>query len=185
MKDNSFKFNSDAVAAAKGMTILLMVMLHAGSPKYTNQYVSMFHMPLFFIMSGYCFKAKYLDDAATFVKKRVKGIWWPFVKWVLVFTLLHNVLYELNVYNDVFGYDGDVSHQYTWREMGVHCFKALYFRSGEQLLAGYWFLKALFCGSLIGYVCIKCTSRIKGRLTSFSVQGGGNFNTSFGFRLYG
>ena len=172
MKDNSFIFNSDAVAAAKGMAILLMVAGHARCPQYLQEYLGMIRMPVFFIMSGYCFKAKYLDDAVTFVKKRVKGIWWPYLKWVLVFTILHNVLFELNVYNDVFGFNGAVSSKYTWRELGVHCFKALYFGSGEQLLGGYWFLKELFWGSLIGYVCIKYTSRIKGRLTSFSVRGG-------------
>ena len=169
---NDFRFNSDAVAAAKGLAILLMVAGHAKCPQYLQEYLGMIRMPVFFIMSGYCFKAKYLDDAATFVKKRVKGIWWPFVKWMLVFIVLHNVLFELNVYNDVFGYGGEVSSKYTWREMGVKCFKALFFCANEQLVGGYWFLKELFWGSLIGYGCIRCTRGIRGRLTSFGVQGG-------------
>ena len=169
----SFTFNSDAVAAAKGIAILLMVMVHAGSPHYTGQYISMFHMPLFFIMSGYCFKAKYLQDARTFALKRVRGIWWPYVKWTLFFLVLHNVLFRFNVYNDVFGFEGKVSHLYGWREWGVKFIKTFYFGTGEQLLGGYWFLKELFWASLIGYALLRIYEKMKGHsLTKIMLMGG-------------
>ena len=172
---SSFSFNSDAVAAAKGIAILLMVMVHAGSPRYTGQYIGMFHMPLFFIMSGYCFKAKYLQDARTFAMKRVKGIWWPYVKWTLFFLVLHNVLFHLNVYNDVFGFNGQVSHLYSWRELGVKFLNVFYFfRGGEQLLGGYWFLKELFWASFLGYAILRINQRLKARpLTKIILTGGG------------
>lgn len=170
---NRFQFNSDAVAAAKGLVILLMVMVHGGSPQWANGYIVMWHMPLFFIMSGYCFKEKYLSDARAFAMKRVKGVWWPYVKWTLFFVILHNVLFHLNVYNDVFGFNGQVSHLYTWREFGVAIVKTFYFGTGEQLLGGYWFLKELFWASLIGYAVIWLGVHSKRRLlTSFSLQGG-------------
>lgn len=171
---NTFTFNSDAVAAAKGIAILLMVMVHAGSPHYTGQYIGMFHMPLFFIISGYCFKAKYLQDARTFALKRVRGIWWPYVKWTLFFLVLHNVLFRLNIYNDVFGYRGEVSHLYGWREWGVKFIKTFYFGTGEQLLGGYWFLKELFWASLIGYALLRIYEKMKGySLTKIMLMGGG------------
>lgn len=199
----SFQFNSPAVAAAKALAILLMVMLHGGSPDNTSHYVSMFHMPLFFIMSGYCFKAKYLNDGRTFVMKRVKGVWWPYVKWMLVFLALHNVFFYLNIYNDVYGYRyrgwyDDVSHLFTWQEWGMKSLRTLNFSSDERLLGGYWFLKELFWASLIGYAVLwiaynwhkapwcrwhaKCgtpamTSPAVSMLT-IVIIGGGYFNTS-------
>lgn len=43
---------------AKGIGMLLMVVAHAGIPNMFSCFVYMFHMPLFFFMSGYCFKEK-------------------------------------------------------------------------------------------------------------------------------
>ena len=172
--NTSNTFNSDAVAAAKGIAILLMVTGHAGCPHYLQEYLVMIRMPVFFIMSGYCFKAKYLSDARTFAMKRVRGIWWPYVKWVLFFLCLHNVLFHLNIYNDVFGYRGEVSHLYGWREWGIKFVKTFYFGMGEQLLGGYWFLKELFWASLIGYALLRLNQRLKCRsLTKITLTGGG------------
>ena len=169
---NTFTFNSDAVAAAKGIAILLMVAGRAGCPHYMQEYLVMIRMPVFFIMSGYCFKAKYLQDARTFVMKRVRGIWWPYVKWVLFFLVLHNVLFRLNVYNDVFGYRGEVSHLYGWREWGIKFVKTFYFGTGEQLLGGYWFLKELFWASLIGYALLRINERLKTSLLTKIILAG-------------
>lgn len=49
----------ETVSICKAFGIILMVMIHAGIPGDT--FVSMFHMPLFFVMSGFCFKDKYLQ----------------------------------------------------------------------------------------------------------------------------
>ena len=154
-------FNSNAVSAAKACAILLMVTAHAGCPSYMHHFIYAFHMPLFFIMSGYCFKMKYLDDAKTFVKRRFTGIWWPYVKWVLFFLVLHNVLFYLNIYNDVYGFNGAVSHLYTWQEFLKGFVNTFRFAHGEQLLGGFWFLKELFWASLLGYVFIRYLRKFK------------------------
>ena len=158
-------FNSNAVSAAKACAILLMVAGHAAIPGYLQDYLYMMRMPVFFIMSGYCFKMKYLDDAKTFIKRRFTGIWWPYVKWGLFFLVLHNVLFHLNIYNDVYGYKGTTSHLYTWQEFLKNGVKTLCFANSEQLLGGFWFLKVLFWASLLGYVCIKY-------LRKFEISGG-------------
>lgn len=51
----------DKVSITKGIGILLMVIAHAGLPEMFSRFIYMFHMPLFFFMSGYCFKEKYLS----------------------------------------------------------------------------------------------------------------------------
>lgn len=51
----------DGVTIAKAIGILLMVAAHAGAPDVASRFIVMFHMPLFFFMSGYCFKEKYLS----------------------------------------------------------------------------------------------------------------------------
>ena len=143
---------NDAVSIAKGIAIILMVIGHARCNLWLEHYVSMFHMPLFLFMSGYCFKEAYLETPFTFVKRKIKGIWVPFIKWGFVFLCLHNVLYSLNIYEieyEMFDY--------------INKAKSMLLRmSGtEQLLGGYWFLRSLFVGSIIFYATQKLTQPIK------------------------
>ena len=147
----------DKVTIAKGIGILLMVAAHAGIPDVVNRFIVMFHMPLFFFMSGYCFKEKYLPPPTiTFVNKRIKGLYVPFVKWSLLFLLFHNIFYCLNIYNGEYGFRGEVSYLYTWKEYAIRCIRIVLGLHGqEQLLGGYWFLPQLLYASIIGFFTIK------------------------------
>lgn len=146
----------DSVTIAKGIAIILMVMAHARCPLWGQQFINMFHMPLFFFFSGYCFKEKYLSDLKSFTLKRFTGVYLPFVKWSLIFLLLHNIFYQLNIYNDQYGFRGNVSHLYTLKEFGTHALHIITKLLGnEQLLGGYWFLHSLFFGAFLFYATLR------------------------------
>lgn len=87
-----------AIDVAKCMAILLMVLGHTGMPYYFTKVFYLFHMPLFFFCSGFCFKEKYFTDVARFIKRKVKRIYWPYIKWGVIFLALHNVFMSLNIY---------------------------------------------------------------------------------------
>lgn len=107
-------------------------------------------------MSGYCFKDKYLADAHAFVKKRFTGIYWPYLKWSLLFLLMHNVFYHLNIYSDEYGYGGKTSILYTTADFVKRAISVTTQMQGhEQLLGAYWFMKLLFIGSFIFYIALK------------------------------
>lgn len=63
---------------AKGLAILLMIYDHV---KMTGAFITSFHMPLFFIVSGYFLKDGLSIDT---VKKRTKGLLVPYVKYSMV-----------------------------------------------------------------------------------------------------
>lgn len=152
----------DKVTIAKGIGILLMVAAHAGIPDMISRFIVMFHMPLFFFMSGYCFKEKYLSPPpVTFINKRIKGLYIPFVKWSLLFLLLHNLCYYLNIYNDEYGFRGEVSQLYSFKEYAIRCFRIIIGLHGqEQLLGGYWFLPQLLYASILGFFIVKYIKNI-------------------------
>lgn len=164
------------VSISKGIAIILMVVAHARCPIWWQQYINMFHMPLFLFMSGYCFKDAYLADSKGFVVKRIKSIWWPFVKWQIIFLLLHNIFFALNIYNGEYGFRGEVSHEYSISETFENAFYIVITMShGEQLLGGFWFLKSLFVGSLFFYFATKLSMLYKEKIgkkgTDFYVGG--------------
>lgn len=146
----------NSVSMAKGVAIILMVMVHAHFSSYGGKFVNMFHMPLFFFMSGYCFKEAYLDNFSGFLKKRLKGAYWPYVKWSMIFLLLHNVFYEINIYNGDYGYNGMVSKYYNEGDFFRHSLAIVTTMSGEeQLLGGYWFLHSYMIAAIISFITLK------------------------------
>ncbi len=148
MRDNS-------VSMAKGVAIILMVLVHARFSHYGDTYINMFHMPLFFFMSGYCFKEGYLNDFKNFAQKRIKGVYWSYLKWGLLFLLFHNLLFALNIYNGEYGYIGTVSKIYTIKDISHHALLMVRSMNGEeQLLGGYWFLHTYFFAAFISFITI-------------------------------
>ena len=142
-----------SVTYSKGIAIMLMVLCHAGFFKFGHDWIYTFHMPLFFFMSGYCMKEKYFSDTIGFICRRLKGVWWPFVKWMIVFILLHNFLIKFGLYatDAKYAYSGQPSTPYTLHYIILSILESLRFVHGEQLLGGYWFLRSLFWGSMISY----------------------------------
>ncbi len=151
---------SESISITKAIGILLMVLAHAGFPIMHN-FIYMFHMPLFFIMSGYCFKQKYKNEPFSFIKKRIIGLYIPFIKWSLIFLIFHNFLFYINIYNSSYGFEGEVSHLYHFTDFITRAIRIIIsLDNKEQLLAGYWFLKNLFWGSIISFIIIKFSKNI-------------------------
>lgn len=149
-----------SISMTKGLAIILMVMGHAHFSLYGQTFVNMFHMPLFFFLSGYCFKETYLGDFRNYLMKRIKGAYWPYVKWSLLFLLLHNVFFALNIYNGEYGYKGVVQEPYTSIVFIKHAALILFTMSGsEQLLGGFWFLHTYFIAAIISFVTIYLFSK--------------------------
>lgn len=129
--------------AVKGGGILLMVIGHSGCPEYMHDFIYLFHMGLFFFVSGRFLKINRGGVFLAFVKKKLRGLYFPFVKWSLVYIVLHNVFFKLGWYDS----------SYTYSEIIFKILKAFTFKDvSEQLIGPMWFLKSLFFGSVITYV---------------------------------
>lgn len=140
------------ISICKGIAILAMVIGHAEAPELITNFIYTWHMPLFFMAAGYFFDRKYLADPAPFVGKRLKGLYLPFLKWSLVFLLLHNVWFHLGILNEQYGnWTGGVTHPYTLHSALQRLTMIVTSMSGyDEFMAGaFWFFRGLLVASVV------------------------------------
>lgn len=127
-----------------------MVVGHSGAPDYVHDVIYTFHMPLFFIASGWFFSERSLDDTKGYAMRKIKGIYIPYWKWCFIFLLLHNVFYSIGILNSSYGFNGYVNHWYGIKDMAVHAVDFTFRMNGyDGLLGAYWFVRSLLWGSLL------------------------------------
>lgn len=156
-----------AISISKAIAIIMMVMCHAGCPGQWGRFFNEFIMPLFFMTAGYFFSTKYVDQWAVFVKKRIKGLYQPFVKWAVVFLVLHNVFFALNILNEQFGnINGGVTHPYSWHVFCQRLWNIVTAMSSydEFLCGAFWFFRALLVAGLLYLAIFKLYDHVAGRL---------------------
>lgn len=145
-------------SVCKAIGIILMVVGHAEAPEIVCNFLYTFHMPLFFIAAGYFFSEKNLSDPWTFCKKRFKGLYLPFVKWSLVYLLLHNVFHHFGILNETYGnWTGGVTHTYSWHDFTSRLMLIFTSMSGyDEFMAGaFWFFRGLLLASILYLVLHK------------------------------
>lgn len=146
----------------KGFGIILMVVAHSGAPVWLHDTIYTFHMPLFFIASGWFFCERSLDDFRGFAVRKIKSIYWPYWKWCILFLLLHNVFYSVGILNSFYGGSGSVSHLYSIKDMAVNALNFTFrmINYEEYLLGAYWFVRSLLWGSLLLCFCSALMSKV-------------------------
>ena len=129
------------VSIAKALGIVLMVMGHAGCPEYLHDFIYLFHMHLFFFLSAYFFRdAKVVDSAGQYVVRKFKNLHLPYIKWSIIFLLLHNLFCRIGFYDN----------SLSWQELlvNVKCsVRGMW--QGERMLGTYWLLISLFWERLL------------------------------------
>lgn len=120
------------IDVCKGIGILLVIVGHLGTVWGSPIY--MFHMSLFFILSGICFSDKYLVRKFEFVRKR-------FLSLMLPFLIFKGIAYV-------------IVHFSPWQE-------AADFIDHYHLLGTLWFLKCLFVASIIGLGIIWALQKVR------------------------
>lgn len=138
------------ISCCKGIAILLMVLVHGGIDYRISAFISMFHMPIFFFFSGFCLNPEYLKQPTLFVRKKINGLYIPYIKWMILFILLHNFFCKIKILNvQNVGY-------YSYDQIFEKILRTIFtFVGDEQLLGGFWFLRELFWGALFSFFMLK------------------------------
>ncbi len=141
------KTRSKGLDIAKGIGILLVVWAHAQGPGSSAIY--QFHMPLFFIISGYLFNSN--NSAKEFVWRKIKSLYIPFVFWNFVFVAARSIY---NIFTDT------PTLSYTVK-MSI---KTVLTLDKDIQLGATWFLGALFVISILYKLCDTYILNINKRL---------------------
>lgn len=154
-KENQMR--NQEIDILKGIGICLVVGAHATMP-FSDE-VSLFHMALFFMATGFLFREKYSDDlkgVSRFITRRISTLYLPYCIWNSVFLLLHNFFMKINFYTDNEAFlQAEIGNTFglnSYKSIGQICIELrnIWLFSGEANFGGAtWFLRALFTVSLL------------------------------------
>ena len=127
----------------KGLGILFVVAGHGFSGDI-SKFVNLFHIPLFFFVSGLVFKYKdrTVRSMAVFIRKCFKSLWLPSLLYGSIYVLLHNTFVTIHLY--------DLDY-YSPRQIVINIIKHIGFLKTEPLESAMWFLTAIFAGRCLLY----------------------------------
>jgi len=153
----------------RGMAVIFMLMGHIGGQAYIDRYIHMFHMPVWFFISGFLFRDKG-DTFKVITRKKAKTLILPYFVWGLIqypFWIIFARNYGKNVLEPV---------------------KNLFWINTNLLMpiaGALWFLTCLFFAELI-FIVIRRTIK-NNKILFVSVAAiaalGNAFTSIFSFRL--
>ncbi len=142
---------NETVDIIKGLGIFFVVLAHSGFP--LSQLVYLFHMPIFFMASGYCYDLRNSQSAqalGSYAGRKLKSLYVPYALFNGIFILLYNLLIDLNIYTNHPDFSGAVEKRIWWQSVS-RLSRALHFdpAATEQLCGADWFVVVLFYITLI------------------------------------
>lgn len=131
--------------------ISLVVALHYGVPTDINGFCHQFHMPVFFVLSGYCLNIVKYNRIRDFIVKRIKTLIVPYILFSVLSFLFWNIIYYLWLKDNIIPFK-----QY------IYCLFLDTTTTMANIWGGIqWFLPALFFTEIIFFVFVK---QLKGKI---------------------
>lgn len=94
MDTNTTRERNKWLDIAKGITIILMVVGHSSIPERASNFIYAFHMPLFFIASGWCTNWD-KDGLILFIRRKSKSLLIPFVIYSCIVLITKKLIGEI------------------------------------------------------------------------------------------
>lgn len=141
MNNSQTKQRLAYVDAAKGIGIILVCIGHSitnasasrdSSMIFLLKFITQFHMPMFFILSGMVYSEKYIEHPIQSSIKKFKVYYLPFIAYNLVFVVLHNVMVDMYIFSDAYSVKQYIKE--ILRVLTMHI---------TDICGAMWFLRAL------------------------------------------
>ena len=135
------------VDISKGIAILSVLLGHTVCPAWLHAYIYSFHMPLFFILSGYTLSFSNNGTFRTFITRKAKALLAPYICFAPLI-----VLFNLCVNFFKFGITA-----FEWKNTLISVFFQRHLSDHKFEL---WFLISLFSAELVLYFLYFLTKRL-------------------------
>lgn len=147
----AIKARDSVIDICRFIGITLVVIGHSGCPQIIKSWIYLFHMSLFFALSGYCYSKRYDDHPIDYFTKKVKTIYLPYVVFSIGLILFHNLFISIGLYgsSESFlllenGNEYGIIPFYSARELVKQIVRTMLFASNEEFGGATWFLRILF-----------------------------------------
>lgn len=117
----------------RGIAIILVVIGHSGCPNYVRNLIYLFHMPVFYFISGYFFYRNKEIKIIPFIKRKLKTLYLPFLVYEFCFLIFSGIIYKLHLSKDIITIDTIFQ-----KIINIFIFK------NQFSLLPFWFLRSLF-----------------------------------------
>jgi len=139
------------ITIAKGIGIILVVLGHCGNSTI-EKFLLLFHMPLFFFISGFLFKDEKLENPIKYIKGKITRLYLPYLIYETIFLLLHNFFINVNIYNtDIMIVDKTISYL-SIKDMLITFIKIVFCAGREPIGGALWFLVVLFFVTIVFFI---------------------------------
>lgn len=152
----------DWIDVAKGYGIILVILGHCFNKEtMIHNWIFSFHMPLFFLLSGYCFRIEKYKSLKEVIIDKYKSLIIPYIKfWVLGLA----VTFLIPVWREEINLEGVLIDIYSGYPSSLH-------------LTSTWYLVALFMCECIFWAVVKVSEYLKKKwiiyiFLSLSAMGG-------------
>lgn len=142
------------VDIARGIGIVLVVIGHCiPDVLRIKQLIYLFHMPLFFFLSGYCFRGQTEEPILHYILRKVKSLYIPFVLCNCFALIFHQFFCKIGIYpqESLFTSVGQFA-QYFIRIL--MCVKM------EDIVAPLWFLPILMIVSISSFIAWRIVKKL-------------------------
>lgn len=142
--ESFMKSRSNIIDMMRAIGIILVVLGHClpASFVFLKRFIYLFHLPLFFLISGYLYNEKSSDKPWEYIGTRLQSYLKAYVMYGSILVFFHNILYRMGIFSP--GYIG-----YNFRDFMTGFFNTFVFLSNEPFSAAMWFIPVLFISLVI------------------------------------
>lgn len=139
----AIKKRSNVIDIMKGIGILLVILGHCMPYENPlNRFIYSFHMPLFFMISGYLYNEKYIDKQKEYILSKLKMFLIYFIIPLCVFVFINNFLYNMGFYTNI--YESQLPNHSNISETILFIIKSTFYLQSLSAMSGFlWFIRTL------------------------------------------
>lgn len=135
------KNRNQVIDILRAIGIVLVVLGHCTDNVFLSRFVYIFHLPLFFLISGYLYKEVCCDAPWEYIGLRMKNYLKAYVIYNGILVILHNVFYYMDLLQS--------TTVYNLNDITIKFLDSFLFTSTEAFAAALWFIPVLLASLII------------------------------------